>query len=63
MTFAADENFERMDLWCTECIRRGVFFHPRHNWFLTTAHSEQDLAKTLEVTEIAFKAVKEQYGG
>ncbi len=63
MTFGADEKYERMKAWCAECLERGVFFHPRHNWFLTTAHTDADLAFTLDVTDAAFKAVKERFGG
>lgn len=62
MSFGADEKRERMIRWCTACIERGVFFHPRHNWFLTTAHSDADLAFTLEVTDAAFKAVQDEFG-
>jgi len=61
MTFADDSVFERAKLWCAECIRRGVFFHPSHNWFLTTAHGDAELEATLEATEAAFEAVAQKF--
>jgi glutamate-1-semialdehyde 2,1-aminomutase len=41
---------------------KGVFFHPHRNWFLSAAHTEKDIQETLDVTEVAFKAVKERFG-
>ena len=48
--------------WCAECTRRGAYFTSHHNWFLSTAHTEQDIARTLEIVDEAFKVVKAQYG-
>jgi glutamate-1-semialdehyde aminotransferase len=36
--------------------RGGVLFHPRHQWFLSAAHTEQDIDATLDVCRIAFGA-------
>ncbi|HSD11617.1 MAG TPA: aminotransferase class III-fold pyridoxal phosphate-dependent enzyme, partial [Candidatus Binatia bacterium] len=58
LTFAADEGtFARSRLFCTECCRRGVYFHPYHNWFLSAAHTEEDVRRTLGVTDEAFAVV------
>ncbi|HDP26245.1 MAG TPA: aminotransferase class III-fold pyridoxal phosphate-dependent enzyme [Deltaproteobacteria bacterium] len=62
MTFANEKNFMRSQLFCAQCALRGVFFHPHHNWFLSTAHTEKDIHKTLNVTDTAFKIVKEHFG-
>ncbi|MDA3821251.1 MAG: aminotransferase class III-fold pyridoxal phosphate-dependent enzyme [Bacteroidales bacterium] len=48
--------------WCSEATKRGAFFTSHHNWFLSTAHSNEDIQKTLNIAEDAFKAVKEIYG-
>jgi glutamate-1-semialdehyde 2,1-aminomutase len=48
--------------WCAECTRRGVFFTSHHNWFISTAHTEEDIARTLDIVDDAFKAVKAAYG-
>jgi len=63
LTFKKDSGFERSRLFCGEASRRGVFLNPHHNWFLMTAHTERDIDQALGVTEEAFKAVKEQFGG
>ncbi len=41
-----------------ETTRRGLLLHPNHHWFVCAAHTEQDLARTLETCEAAFRAVK-----
>jgi glutamate-1-semialdehyde aminotransferase len=33
---------------------RGVFMHPHHNWFMSLAHTEEDIARTLEAARSAF---------
>jgi len=62
MKFANETNFLRSQLFCGECARRGVFFHPHHNWFLSAAHTGQDIEQTLEVADLAFGIVKERFG-
>ncbi|HEY2663878.1 MAG TPA: aminotransferase class III-fold pyridoxal phosphate-dependent enzyme [Candidatus Binataceae bacterium] len=64
MSFKADGGrFKRSGVFCGEASRRGVYFAPMHNWFLSAAHSERDINRTLEVTDAAFKAVRDQFGG
>ena len=43
-----------------ETTRRGLLLHPNHHWFVCAAHTEQDLARTLEISEGAFRAVKQE---
>jgi glutamate-1-semialdehyde 2,1-aminomutase len=63
LSFVADEgSFERSRVFCTECIQRGVYFHPHHNWFLSAAHTETDIRRTLEATDEAFAAVRRRFG-
>ena len=62
LTFAADANFERADLFCVAAVQRGIYFHPWHNWFLCAAHTEDDIVRTLEVSDVAFAAVRAQFG-
>jgi glutamate-1-semialdehyde 2,1-aminomutase len=45
-----------------ETTRRGVLFHPNHHWFVCAAHSQQDLARTLEISAEAFHRVKQELG-
>ena len=46
--------------WTGECVRRGVYLHPFHNMFLSAAHGDQELARTFEVTDLAFASVKQR---
>jgi glutamate-1-semialdehyde 2,1-aminomutase len=45
-----------------ETTRRGILFHPNHHWFVCAAHSQQDLARTLEICAEAFRQVKQELG-
>ena len=56
MTFAADEgSFARSRTFAAACAARGVYLHPHHNWFLSAALDDADVARVLEVTEEAFR--------
>ena len=58
MTFVADAgSFERSRLFAAACAARGVYLHPHHNWFLCAALTDADLARVLEVTDVAFAEV------
>ncbi|HPC46602.1 MAG TPA: aminotransferase class III-fold pyridoxal phosphate-dependent enzyme [Deltaproteobacteria bacterium] len=63
MRFANERNFLRSQLFCGECARRGVFFHPHHNWFLSAAHTEEDIDRTLDIADTCFAIVKDRFGG
>ncbi|MFQ5665778.1 MAG: aspartate aminotransferase family protein [Candidatus Binatia bacterium] len=61
MTFRDDPGFDRSKVFGAACAARGVYMHPHHNWFLSTAHSEADIRRTLDVTDAAFGEVKKQF--
>ena len=63
MTFDKDATFEKSRFFCGEAARRGVFFHPHHNWFICAALDEAALQKTLEVSEKCFRLTRERFGG
>jgi glutamate-1-semialdehyde 2,1-aminomutase len=63
MKFANETNFLRSQLFCAECAGRGVFFHPYHNWFLSAAHTMDDIDTSLGAADAAFRIVKERFGG
>ncbi len=42
----------------TEVTRGGVLLHPRHHWFVSAAHTDADLERTLSVCGEAFDAVR-----
>jgi len=63
MNFHDDPTFEKNRYFCGEAAKRGIFFHPHHNWFVCAAMEEKDIQHTLEVSSLCFKLTKEQYGG
>ena len=62
MRITNDDNVMLQQEWCGECTRRGVFFTSHHNWFLSTAHTEEDIKHTLDICDDAFKVLKEKHG-
>ncbi|TAL39748.1 MAG: aminotransferase class III-fold pyridoxal phosphate-dependent enzyme [Spirochaetes bacterium] len=46
--------------WCGESTRRGAFFCSHHNWFVSTAHTDKDIKRTIEIADEAFTAVKKR---
>jgi glutamate-1-semialdehyde 2,1-aminomutase len=63
MTFADDPIFETSRYFCGEAARRGIFFHPHHNWFVCAALTDEDMKKTLAVADECFKLTKKKLGG
>ena len=62
MTFEDDGGrHDRMKVFAGECSLNGVYLVPRHNWFISAAHTEDDIKQTLEVTEHAFAAVRKRF--
>jgi glutamate-1-semialdehyde 2,1-aminomutase len=42
----------------TVTTRGGILLHPRHHWFITAAHTDADLKRTLTVCADGFSAVR-----
>lgn len=40
----------------TEMLQRGILLHPRHLWFVSAAHSDDDIHRTLAAAEAAMLA-------
>ena len=65
MTFKdedGNDDWEKAKLFCKECYDKGVFFHPFHNWFISSAHTEDDIKQTLDITDGAFQRVQKEMG-
>ena len=52
--FDDDADFSKGYRFCQEALKRGVYLHPRHNMFLSTAHTEADIDAALDATGEAF---------
>ena len=44
--------------WCAEATKRGAYFTSHHNWFVSTAHTEADINKTLEDARVLLASDK-----
>jgi glutamate-1-semialdehyde 2,1-aminomutase len=62
LRFEDDANFATAALFTDAAVRRGVLLHPAHNWFLSTAHTEKDVAWALDRTEDAFAETRATLG-
>jgi glutamate-1-semialdehyde 2,1-aminomutase len=62
LRLADDDTLMLQQAWCGECTRRGAFFTSHHNWFLSTAHTDGDIEKTLQIADDAFKVIKSEFG-
>jgi glutamate-1-semialdehyde 2,1-aminomutase len=56
LTFAGDSKHALASAFAAETMRRGAFIHPRHNWFVSAAMTDDDIDVALEATGGAFAA-------
>ena len=63
LTFAGDRDHELGGTFAAAAIRAGLYVHPRHNWFISAAMTDADLAKALAATDEAFAAVQARQEG
>jgi len=62
LAFTDDADFRKAMVFTGEAVKRGVYLHPRHNWFLSAAHTEDDIQAALEVTDVALGQVRKVFG-
>ncbi|MES2717328.1 MAG: aminotransferase class III-fold pyridoxal phosphate-dependent enzyme [Pseudomonadota bacterium] len=60
--FDDDPAWEKGFVFTAEALRHGVYLHPKHNMFLSLAHSEADIAQALQATEAGLQAVRRRFG-
>jgi glutamate-1-semialdehyde 2,1-aminomutase len=60
--FEDDPDFAKGTLFCAEALSHGAYLHPRHNMFLSLAHTEADIDRALVATDRAFAAVAARFG-
>jgi glutamate-1-semialdehyde 2,1-aminomutase len=56
--FEDDPKFARGFAFCSALIKRGVYFHPWHNMFLSLAHTVEDIDRTLEAVDGALAEMR-----
>ena len=55
LMFENDPRAETGIAFCGLAAKEGVYLHPWHNMFLSTAHTGDDIQRTLEATDEAFR--------
>jgi glutamate-1-semialdehyde 2,1-aminomutase len=56
--FDDDDKLVRGNFFTAQAAQRGVLLHPWHNMFLCLAHTEDDITRTLQVTDQAFASLR-----
>lgn len=59
MLFDDDADLRKGRAFCAAALRRGAYFHPAHNMFLSAAHQGADIERALDAAAHGFKAVRE----
>ncbi|MCZ2859290.1 aminotransferase class III-fold pyridoxal phosphate-dependent enzyme [Blastococcus sp. VKM Ac-2987] len=49
-------------IWTNEAVKRGVYLHPVHNWFVCAAHTREDIDQALQRTDDAFAELSRLVG-
>jgi len=57
LSFPDDQNFAKATAFCTTMLERGVIVHPRHNWFLSATHTDDDVDRFLDAAQHGLEAV------
>jgi glutamate-1-semialdehyde 2,1-aminomutase len=60
LTFADDHGHDLASTFAAAAVQAGTYLHPRHNWFISAAMTEADLAAALAATDAGFAAVGER---
>jgi glutamate-1-semialdehyde 2,1-aminomutase len=57
LAFPGDVEFAKAATFSAAMLSRGVIVHPRHNWFLSGAHTDDDVDRFLEAAQDGLEAV------
>ena len=55
--FEADPDQTKAHTFCSTALRAGAYFHPKHNMFLSTAHTPADIDAALTAADAGFAMV------
>jgi glutamate-1-semialdehyde 2,1-aminomutase len=58
LSFVRETDRKWTAMFAAECATRGLYVHPRHNWFVSTAIDDRLMDEVLSITERAFAAVR-----
>jgi glutamate-1-semialdehyde 2,1-aminomutase len=57
LLFDDDIEWRKGFAFCAAALRHGAYFHPKHNMFLSCAHTEADIDAALVAAEAGFRFV------
>ena len=57
LLFDNDPEWRRGFAFCAEALRHGAYLHPKHNMFLSCAHTEADIDAVLNAADAGFRHV------
>jgi glutamate-1-semialdehyde 2,1-aminomutase len=60
--FADDPAFTKGAAFCAAALRNGAYLHPKHNMFLSAAHSAADIDHILAAAAAGFESVADEAG-
>ncbi len=55
--FDGDVEWKRGFAFCAEVLRHGAYMHPKHNMFLSCAHTAADIDRVLDAADAGFRHV------
>ena len=60
LTFRGDRGHALISEFAAAVLRRGAYIHPRHNWFVSAAMTDEDVALVLAATDEAFGEMRKR---
>jgi glutamate-1-semialdehyde 2,1-aminomutase len=62
LLFPDDADVAKGNTFCGAAAANGLIVHPRHNWFLSAAHTDHDIERALDATWAGLQAVRDRFG-
>jgi len=57
LLFEGDPDFEIGERFCSATLANGAYLHPRHNMFISAAHTERDIDAVIAAADAAFAEI------
>ncbi len=58
--FYGDQNLRLMQEFCGRAVRKGAFFHPHHNWFLSAAHDDNSIEEAIGIANDCLREMSDK---
>ena len=57
LLFENDPEWRMGSAFCAQALRHGAYLHPKHNMFLSCAHTAADIDTVLDAADAGFRFV------